>query len=254
MSAETRRNNPKSFLDHLEEFRFTLIRCLLAYAVGFAIALPCTPAVLRLLTRPLAPPHAPLQPALLQSIRVAGAFTLAMKTAGITGLLISAPLILFLLGGFIFPGLTQRERRAVLFASIGAAALFLVGIFLGYHTTLRVALQIMLQLHHWLGIVPGWTMDSYVSFCLSLLLAFGLTFQLPVIILTLGSLGILSSSLLRAKRPYVIIGLFVLAMLLTPPDVFTQLMLATPMVFLYETCIWILFFFEQNTTHTREVP
>ncbi len=252
MRSQSLRDNSTSFLDHLEEFRFTLIRSLIAYTVGFLIALPCTPAILRLLTRPLASPEAALQPALLQSIRVAGAFTLAMKTAGITGLLLSAPVILFLLGGFVFPGLTQRERRAVLFATIGAAVLFLVGVFLGYHTTLRVALQIMLQFHHWLGIVPGWTMDSYVSFCLALLLAFGFTFQLPVIILTLGSLGILSSSLLRAKRPHVIVGLFILSMLLTPPDVFTQLMLATPMVLLYEACIWILFFFERKNRHSQE--
>ena len=89
-------------------------------------------------------------------------------------------------------------------------------------------------------------MDSYISFSLGLLLAFGLTFQLPVIILTLGYLGIVNSSQLRAKRSYVIVGLFILAMLLTPPDVFTQLMLALPLTLLYECCIWILYLTERK--------
>lgn len=245
MNIDSSRDTSKSFLDHLEELRFTLIRCLLAYAAGFLIALPFVPDILRFLTAPLAV-QSGLQPVILQSIRVAGAFTLAMKTAGIAGLFVSAPLILFFLVRFVFPGLTHRERKAIVLSACAASLLFATGVVIGYETTLRVALSIMLQFHAWLHIAPGWTMDSYVSFCLSLLLAFGLTFQLPVIILTLGWMGLFTSALLRARRSYVIVGLFVLAMLLTPPDVFTQLMLALPLVFLYEACIWILYGVERK--------
>ena len=254
MRSQAPHDNPVSFLDHLEELRFTLIRCLLAATAGFLLALPCTPAILRLLTRPLTDPGSPCSAVTLQSIHVAGAFLLAMKTAGVTGLLLSAPLLLFFLGRFIFPGLTPRERRAILSAGGAATILFFIGALTAYHTTLRMAIQVMLHVHHWLGITPGWTMESYIGFCLSLLLAFGFTFQLPVILLTLGSLGILSSAQLRAKRPHVITGLFILAMLLTPPDVFTQLMLALPMILLYEGCIWILFLFERKNNKPQEAP
>ena len=238
-----------SFLDHLEELRSTLIRCLLCYAVGFLAALPSIPYVIHFLMGPLSGQEA----VVLQSIRVAGAFTIAMKTAGITGLLLSAPALVYLLGRFIFPGLQPRERKAFLTAAAFASLLFIAGVMIGYRTTLRVALVLMLSVHEWLHIVPGWTADSYISFCLSLLLSFGLVFQLPVIILTLGWMGILNSSRLRTVRPHVIVALFILAMLLTPPDVFTQLMMAIPLVLLYEVCIWILYALERKPAPEQEV-
>ena len=98
----------------------------------------------------------------------------------------------------------------------------------------------MLKLGVYLGGESIWFFSKYITFVLQIVLAFGLAFQLPIIIIVLGKMGILGSVELRKKRKHVIIGLLIFAMLLTPPDVLTQLLLATPLILLYEFCIWFL--------------
>jgi len=114
-----------------------------------------------------------------------------------------------------------------------------------------VALRVMLRLHQWMGIQVWWTVTSDVAFAVQLLIAFGLALELPMIIMVLGYLGIVSSTMLRAKRPYAIVVLLILAMVLTPgPDVFSQVILAVPLILLYELCILATRLFERkrNTT------
>jgi sec-independent protein translocase protein TatC len=91
-----------------------------------------------------------------------------------------------------------------------------------------------------------WNYQKFIGFTLQVLLGFGLAFQLPIIIILLGKLGILRSRQLRNKRRHVIVGLFILAMLLTPPDVTTQILMALPLILLYEFCIWFLYFSEEK--------
>jgi len=121
---------------------------------------------------------------------------------------------------------------------------------MGYFLTLPVALKVMIGLNAWMGVRPEWTVTSYVSFALQLLLAFGLVFELPILLLVLGRLGVVTSAQLREKRRHAIVGLFVVAMLLTPPDVFSQLVMAVPLVVLYEVCIWLI----RATERTRSPP
>jgi sec-independent protein translocase protein TatC len=248
MSTRFSADHPLPFLDHLEALRQTLFRCLAAFAIGFSLALPLTPHIINTLKAPLA--HNPHLPAtMLQSIQVTGAFRLTVQTAALTGLALASPFILFFAGRFVFPGLTPRERALSVRALGVSLLLFICGVLIAYHATLALAIEVMLRFHHWLAIQPGWTINSYISFCLSLLLAFGLAFQLPVIILLLGYLGILTPARLRARRPHVIVALLVLSMILTPPDILTQLMLALPLILLYELCIWILCFTQRNPTN-----
>src|SRR5690606_1723744 len=124
--------------------------------------------------------------------------------------------------------------------------LFMLGVLLGYKGTLPVALAMMFSLHDWMGIQPVPQVTSYVGFTVHLLLAFGIAFQMPVILVILGRLGLITSAQLREKRKHVIVLLLVVAMFLTPPDVFTQLIMAVPLIVLYESCIWIVFFFEKK--------
>ncbi len=112
---------------------------------------------------------------------------------------------------------------------------------MGYFATLPLALQVMFRIGDWIGVSAGpIKIKSYVTFCLHLMLGFGLAFELPVLLVTLGHLGIVSSKQLREKRPHVIVILLALAMLLTPPDIFTQLLMAVPLIVLYEISIWII--------------
>ena len=226
----------KPFLAHLEDLRWTLIRCLVALAVGMAIAIPLTPKIMALLERPLrAVTDHPDQ--FLRSLDVAGAFTVSLNIAWWAGLLFSSPFLLLFVGAFIFPGLTGREKRMVLHASGFAIVLFAVGVLFGYALTLPAALKIMFGMHGWLGIRPEWTVTSYVTFALQLLIGFGLVFELPTILLALGKLGIIHSSQLRALRRHAMVLILIVAAALTPPDVFSQLLMAVPLVGLYELCI-----------------
>ena len=229
----------KPFLSHLEDLRATLIRCVAALAVGMAIAIPLTPQIMALLERPLrSVTDNPVQ--FLRSLEVAGAFTVSMKMALWAGLLFSSPFLLLFIGAFIFPGLTSKEKRAVINASGFAVVLFVAGVLFGYTFTLPAALKIMFGMHAWLGIRPEWTVTSYVTFALQLLIGFGLVFELPTILLTLGKLGIVSSLQLRTMRRHAIVIILIVAAALTPPDVFSQLLMALPLVALYELCIWLV--------------
>jgi len=243
-------DEPKPFLEHLEELRWTVIGSFIALALGMAVAAPLAPLMLKLLRAPLAVvTDNPDQ--FLQSLEITGGFSIALQIVFWCGLLLSAPFILILIGRFVFPGLKQRERKALSVALIFAMVLFAVGVALGYLIVLPVALRVMLRLHQWMGIQVWWTVTSYVAFAVQLLIAFGLALELPMIIMVLGYLGIVSSTMLRAKRPYAIVVLLILAMVLTPgPDVFSQVILAVPLILLYELCILATRLFERkrNTT------
>ncbi len=236
----------KPFLSHLEELRRTLLACLAALAAGMAVAAPLAPRIFGWLQRPLEAATGEAEP-FLRTIAVGGAFQLAVRVIFWSGMLLAAPVILARAAAFVSPGLTARERRAVRSASGFAALLFVLGVGLGYAVTLPVALRVMLGINRWLGLRAEWVATSYAAFALQLLLAFGLVFELPVVLLVLGRLGVVSSRQLREKRSHVIVALLVTAMLLTPPDIFTQILMAAPLVLMYEVCIWLIRSGERGT-------
>jgi len=237
-------NHARSFLEHLEDLRRTVLWGAVSLAAGMVIAVPLAPLILKWLKAPLK--RAGLDPeSFLRVLRVTGGFSISMRIIFWSGLLIGVPFMVLAVANFVFPGLTRRERRCVSYASLFGAVLFTGGVCMGYFITLPVALQLMLRINNWLGVTCEFVeLSDYVGFVMKLLIAFGLAFELPVIILALGSTGIITSDQLRGKRRYVIVGLMVAAMLLTPPDPFTLLMMAVPMALLYELCIWIIRFNE----------
>lgn len=241
-------DTPKPFLEHLEDLRWTILGCLMALALGMAVAAPLAPRILKWLRAPLAGvSDRPDQ--FLQSLEITGGFAIALQIVFWCGLLLSTPFMLLWIGRFVFPGLKRRERKAIRLALAFAVVLFAFGVVLGYAIVLPVALRVMLGLHQWMGIQAWWTVTSYVAFSVQLLIAFGLAFELPMVLMVLGYLGIVSSALLRKKRPYAVVILLILAMVLTPgPDVFSQVVMAVPLILLYELCIWSIRLFERKRT------
>lgn len=185
----------------------------------------------------------------LQFSEPAAAIKMWLTVTFFGGLLLSLPFVVFFIGLFVMPGVRDIERKVLTRISMFSGGLFLAGIYMGYKVTLPLALGLMLKIGGQLGGESIWFYNKYIGFALQLLLAFGVAFQMPVVILILGRMGLVSSNSLRAGRPYVIVGIFVLAMILTPPDVVTQILMAAPLILLYEFCIWFLYF-----SGNRELP
>lgn len=247
-------DQPKPFLEHLAELRTTLLGCLAAWGIGMALVMPFVPRLFALLRAPLAKiTEHPEQ--FLRSLEITGGFSIALQIVLWGGLLVGAPFITFFLARFILPGLTITERKVVA-GSLGfMVALFILGVSIAYCITLPVALKIMFGLHAWIGIRAEWTAISYVSFAIKLLLAFGLAFELPVVVVALGFLGVVSTPFLRSKRRHAIVIILILAMLLTPgPDVFSQIVMAVPMILLYEACIWVVWVAERKRIPASQTP
>lgn len=242
MSARTPQqletDEAKPFLEHLADLRRMLIRCAVALVLGISIAFPIAPAILRWLQHPLrAVTEDPSR--FLRSLEVGGAFSILMTVSFWSGLLLSLPFLLFFVGQFVFPGLRRSERRVVTEAVLLGALLFAFGVALGYHLTLPATLAIMFGMHQWMGIAAEWTITSYVAFSVQTLIAFGLAFEMPVVLLVLTRLGLVSHDILRAGRPFAVIAALVMGAILTPPDVASQLLMAIPLIILYELCVWV---------------
>ena len=232
---------PKPFLQHLDDLRRALVWSIGALLAGMALAAWFAPRIFVLLKAPLkgvvANPDT-----FIRTLDVTGGMDVAMQTVFWGGLLISSPAILFAVCWLVFPGLTPRERRVILGGLLFAAGLFAAGVILCYVMALGPTIRIMLWFNEWLGIpVEYFTVTSYVGFVMKLLLSFGLTFELPIVLLVLGHLGIIHSDQLRGKRRHAIIIILIIAAVVTPTqDPFSQLVLAVPLIVLYELCIWMI--------------
>jgi sec-independent protein translocase protein TatC len=235
----------KPFLDHLEDLRLLIIRCGASLVGGMVVAIPLIPWMFGLLKEPLrlitdSPEN------FLQTMEVTGAFTATMTMAFWGGLLFSAPLLILFIGAFILPALTRKEQKLLLGCSGFAVALFAFGVWLGYRFTMPFALQAMFSVNQWLGIKAQWTLTSYVAFTTQLLIAFGLSFELPIVLLILGRLGMISSRFLQNHRRHAIIVILIIGAVLTPPDVVSQCIMSIPLYILFEICVWIIWAWEKQ--------
>ncbi len=188
----------------------------------------------------------------LQFSEPAAAIKMWLMVSFFGGLLLSLPVLVFIIGSFVMPGVRDVERKVMTRIALFSGGLFMLGIAMGYKVTLPLALDLMLRIGGRLGGESIWFYNKYIAFSIQLLLGFGIAFQLPVVILILGKMGLVNSRQLREKRRHVIVGLLVLSMILTPPDIMTQLLMAAPLIFLYEFCIWFLYFSGNRGSATVE--
>ena len=235
----------KPFLAHLDDLRRVLLRVAGVLLLGMLVALVFAPDILRFLKAPLGG-IVENPDGYLRSLEVAGAFTTTLRIAFWSGLVLAAPLIVLIVGAYLMPALTPSERGALRGVGLVSLILFAFGVWMGYAFTLPFTLQAMWAMNEWLGVVAEWTLSSYVTFATQLLVAFGLAFELPVVILILGRMRILNSSWLRKYRRHAILVILIIATVLTPPDVFSQLLMAIPLYALYEACVWIIWGWERR--------
>lgn len=184
----------------------------------------------------------------LQSLGVVDSFSISLELAFYSGIVLAFPLLLVFLAEFILPALNSKERRFIWPAAGIGFGLFLSGVAFAYFIVLPEALEFFYSDAESLGWVPTWTVREYYSFTTQFVIAFGLAFELPVVVLLLVKLDVLSASDLRRIRPQAAIAILIFAAVLTPTtDMITMLLMGGPMYLLYEICIWIAVFMDRKS-------
>ncbi len=233
-------DEPRPFLSHLSDLRRTLLQALAVCGLAMAVVAPLSPWLLRILKWPLR--LAVEDPeGFLVSYEVAAGVLVLLRITFSAGILLAAPWILFIIGKFVFPGLTPVERRIIRRYTGVAVVMFLVGAGFAFGVILPLALRMLLQMHQWMGITVDHVLaTNYIAFVTQLMLGFGLAFEMPVVLLVMGQIGIVNAAQLRAKRRHLIVTLLIVAMLMTPQDVVTQILMALPLYLLFEGCILLI--------------
>ena len=267
------------FLDHLEELRWCFLKALAAVLAGALVCFVFSDAIVEILTYPYEEAVVSMQsaraagpveavrglllrwwdtgfsPALpdtasaeadpaippgrrLQSLRPMTYFFVTLQIAIIGGLVLALPVVFFQLWRFVAPGLLARERRLLLPVAGLSVLCFSCGGMIAYWIVLPLGLRFFLGLEP-PDMTSQWAVDEYVGFVLRLLLGFGLVFELPVVTLLLAKMGVVTPQLMRRFRRYGIVAIFLLAAIFTPPDPLSQLLMALPLLGLYEISIWV---------------
>jgi sec-independent protein translocase protein TatC len=219
-----------SFFDHLAELRTRIIWSLIPAGVGLGIALYFTPAIMKFVSRPLTK-----MDTRLVFTTPTEAFWTFMKVAMITGLFIAMPIVLWNVWAFVAPGLHKHERKyAAPFVIIGSA-LFLLGGAFALLVIVPYASNFLVSFGQDQGLQPMISVASYTDFVVKFTLAFGLVFELPVVITLLAMIGVVTPQFLSRNRKYAVLVNFVIAAILTPtPDIINQSLMAGPLIILYE--------------------
>lgn len=160
-----------------------------------------------------------------------------IKISVLSGLILSSPIILLQIWLFVKPGLEKTEKRYLLIAMFMGIIFFAIGASFSYFTIIPISIDFFIKLSVQ-DVAPLFSFDKYLSFVISLLLSFGLVFELPMLIILLTQLNLINARILKKYRKIIILVIFVVAAVLTPPDVISQTLLALPMLFLYELSIW----------------
>ena len=189
---------------------------------------------------------------MMSALKPTEGFMLSMKLSFVAGIVLSFPLLLLYILQFILPGLHRNEKRALWPAMVIGFGLFIAGTTFAYYLVLPRTLQFFYEWSGDMGISNDWRIGEYISFATQFTLLFGASFELPVVVMVFVKLGLLGYETMSKTRSYAIVAIIVAAAVLTPtPDILTMLVMAAPMVFLYEICIWLAYF-DRKKARIRE--
>ncbi len=224
-------NSTMSLGDHLEELRTRLILAIIGLLIGTVICLFFGNRIITFIQKP----YSDLRPDdTLIVLAPSDAFIGYMKISLIAGLLVSSPWVFYHLWMFVAAGLYPREKRYVHLAVPFSAALFVVGALFFLFVVAPISLAFFLKFGEHINVEDNWTFQKYVSFITMLMLVFGIAFQTPIAIFFLSKTGLVSIKALQHSRKFVLLGVFIVAAVATPPDVISQVTLALPLYLLFE--------------------
>ena len=229
-------NTPETFISHLIELRTRLLHSIVAVVVVLVCLFPWAKDIYAALAAPLL--KALPRGSTMIATDVTGTFLVPLKVTLMAAFLVALPYVLYQVWAFVAPGLYQHEKRLALPVIFSSVVFFALGMAFAYFFVFPIAFGFFANYTP-----PGVTMmtdiDKYLSFVLTMFIAFGITFEVPVIVIVLVRLRIVSLAKLRSIRSYVIVGAFVVGAVFTPPDVVSQLLLAVPLWLLYELGIFV---------------
>lgn len=230
----TNEQESESFLSHLFELRDRLLRAVIALVVVFVCLFPFAKEIYAFLAQPML---AQLPPGVqMVALEVTSPFFIPVKVTFLAALVIALPFVLYQVWAFVAPGLYAHEKKLVGPLVVASTVLFLCGMAFAYYLVFPLVFGVMKTF------TPdgvSWMPDiaAYFNFVVNLFIAFGITFEVPIAVVLLVKVGIVTVAKLREVRPYVIVGAFIIAAIVTPPDVLSQLLLAVPLCLLYEAGI-----------------
>ena len=239
-----KKNEPNTFTSHLVELRQRLIYCFVSLFIIFAISYTFAENIYSFLVQPYANAvQSDIENRRLIFTALQEAFLTYLKVSFFVAIFLTSPVILMQIWKFIAPGLYKNEKKALLPYLLATPVLFLLGGLLVYYLVMPLAIKFFLSfetpsLSNSLPIQLEAKVNEYLSLIMKMIFAFGLSFQLPVILNLLAKIGVVDSKFLKDRRKYVIIIIFSFAALLTPPDPITQIGLAIPLLILYELSIF----------------
>jgi sec-independent protein translocase protein TatC len=228
----------ESFISHLVELRQRLVRAVAAVAVIFVVLFlyPGSGFIYDLLALPLM--NALPEGSKMIATGVITPFMVPVKVTALVGFMVALPYVLYQAWAFVAPGLYEHEKKLALPLIVASSVLFFLGVAFCYFFVFG---KVFAFIHDFApkSITPAPDIEAYFSFVITMFLAFGITFEIPIVVIVLVRMGFVTVEKLREARPYVIVGAFVVAAIVTPPDVLSQFMLAVPMCLLYEAGVFL---------------
>ena len=240
-TSESSEGLQESFLSHLFELRDRVIKSGLAIIVVFIGLVYWAPDIFHLFAQPLLK-ALPVGGKMIVT-DVTGSFFVPMKVTMLVAFIIALPVVMYQLWAFIAPGLYLHERKLIMPLVVSSYSLFIIGMAFAYFLVFPTVFKFMASYNAPLGAEMSTDIDNYLSFAMTTFLAFGITFEVPVVVVVLVRMGMVPLAKLKEIRPYVIVGAFVISAIVTPPDVLSQLLLAVPMTLLYELGLLVARFY-----------
>jgi sec-independent protein translocase protein TatC len=244
-------SDQESFISHLIELRSRLMRAVGAVLVIFVglFIWPGSGYIYDILAQPLITVMGP--DAKMIATGVITPFMVPVKVTGLVAFMIAVPYVLYQAWAFVAPGLYENEKKLAVPLIIGSTVLFLCGVAFCYFFVFGKVFA-FIQGFAPKSISPMPDIEAYFNFVLTMFLAFGVTFEIPIVVIVLVRMGVVSIAQLKDARPYVIVGAFVVSAVVTPPDVLSQFMLAVPMCILYEAGLFLARFVGTRKEEAKE--